>query len=130
LSSRTHDPHPVVRGSASAVVAAAYNQSGAGYIAYARQCRAFGLTLPSLRDKDKMWACDLLGAIGLAEWHAPEIRDLGALLERRKSINCWHPPARKILLRVSQTPVDATMLWRGEVLFHRIEDAFGEFAPN
>jgi hypothetical protein len=29
---RTHDPHPVVRGSASAVVAAAYNQSGAGYM--------------------------------------------------------------------------------------------------
>jgi len=39
----------------NAVVAAAYNQSGAHYIAYARQCRAFGLTLPSLRDKDKMW---------------------------------------------------------------------------
>jgi hypothetical protein len=32
---RTHDPHPVVHGSASAVVAAAYNQSGADYIAYA-----------------------------------------------------------------------------------------------
>jgi hypothetical protein len=57
----THDPHPVVRGSASAVVAAAYNQSGADYIAYARQCRAFGLTLSSLRDKDKMWRETLLG---------------------------------------------------------------------
>jgi hypothetical protein len=91
---------------------------------------SIGLTLPSLRDKDKMWRETLLGAIGLVEWHAPEIRDLGALLERRKSINCWHPPARKILLRVNQTPVDATMSWRGEVLFRRIEDAFGEFAPN
>jgi hypothetical protein len=69
---------------------------------YARQCRAFGLTMPSLRDKDKMWRATLLGAIGLAEWHAPEIRDLGALLERRKSINCWHPPARKILLQVTR----------------------------
>ena len=58
-----------------------------------------------------MWRATLLGAIWLAEWHAPEIRDLGALLERPKSINCWHPPARKILLQVNQTPV-------------------GEFAPN
>jgi hypothetical protein len=63
---RTHDPYPVVRGSASAVVAAAYNQSGTDYIAYARQCRAFGLTLPSLRDKDKMWRETLLGAIWLS----------------------------------------------------------------
>jgi hypothetical protein len=69
-------------------------------------------------------------SIGLGEWHAPEIRDLGALLERRKSINCGHPPARKILKRVNQTLVDATMSWRSEVLFRRIEDAFGEFAPN
>jgi hypothetical protein len=52
-----------------------------GGIGYARQCRAFGLTLPSLRDKDKMWRATLLGAIWLAEWHAPEIRDLGALLK-------------------------------------------------
>jgi hypothetical protein len=91
---------------------------------------SIGLTLPSLRDKDKMWRKTLLGAIGLVEWHAPEIRDLGALLERRKSINCWHPPARKILLQVNQTPVDAPMSWRGEVLFRRKEDAFGEFAAN
>jgi hypothetical protein len=69
-------------------------------------------------------------SIGLVEWHAPEIRDLGALLERRKSINCWRPPARKILVRVNQTLVDATMSWRSEVLVRRIEDAFGEFAPN
>jgi hypothetical protein len=95
---RTHDPHPVVRGSASAVVAAAYNQSGA-YIAYARQCRAFGLTLPSLRDKDKMWRETLLGAIGLIEWHASEIRDVGALLETPKvhqllaSAGTQNPPA-------------------------------------
>ena len=120
----------MVRGSASAVVAAAYNQSGADYIAYARQCRAFGLTPPSLRDKDKMWRETLHGAIGLVEWHTPEIRDFGALLERRKSINCWRPPARKILVRVNQTLVDATMSWRSEVLFRRIEDAFGEFTPN
>src|ERR1700735_4992355 len=86
---RTHDPHPMVRGSASAVVAAAYNQSGADYIAYARQCRAFGLSCRRSATKTK---CGV-------RWHAPEIRDLGALLERRKSINCWHPPARKILLR-------------------------------
>ena len=117
----------MVRGCASAVVAAAYNQSGADYIAYARQCRAFGLTLPSLRDKDKMWRETLHGAIGLVEWHTPEIREFGALLERRKSVNCWHPPARKILLRVNQTPVDATMSWRWSA---RIEDAFGEFVPN
>jgi SAM-dependent methyltransferase len=32
---RTHDPRRVIHGSASAVVAAAYNQSGADYIAYA-----------------------------------------------------------------------------------------------
>jgi hypothetical protein len=55
---------------------------------------------------------------------------LAHCLKRRKSINCWHPPARKILLRVNQTPVDAAMSWRGEVLFRRIEDAFGEFAPS
>ena len=42
---------------------------------------SIGLTLPSLRDKDKMWRKTLLGAIGLVEWHAPEIRDLGALLD-------------------------------------------------
>jgi hypothetical protein len=51
-------------------------------------------------------------------------------LHQSQSINCWHPPARKILLQVNQTPVDATMSWRGEVLFRRKEDAFGEFAPN
>jgi DNA-binding transcriptional LysR family regulator len=47
------------------------NHSGVTFrdIAYARQCRAFGLTLPSLRDKDKMWRETLLGAIGLVEWH-------------------------------------------------------------
>jgi hypothetical protein len=28
-----------------------------------------------------MWRATLLGAIWLAEWHAPEIRDLGALLK-------------------------------------------------
>ena len=32
---RTHDPRPAIHGSASAVVAAAYNQSGADYITYA-----------------------------------------------------------------------------------------------
>jgi hypothetical protein len=120
----------VVRGSGSAVVAAAYNQSGADHIAYARQCRAFGLTLPSLRDKDKMWRETLLGAIGLIEWRAPEIRDVGALLETPKvhqllaSAGTQNPPAGE------PDPVDATMSWRGEVLFRRIEDAFGEFAPN
>jgi hypothetical protein len=55
---------------------------------------------------------------------------LSALLERRKSISCRQPPARQILLRVKQTPVDATMSGRGEALFRRIEDPFGEFAPN
>jgi SAM-dependent methyltransferase len=32
---RTHEPRPAIHGSASAIVAAAYNQSGADYIAYA-----------------------------------------------------------------------------------------------
>jgi hypothetical protein len=108
------------------------NYSGVTFrdIAYARQCRAFGLTLPSLRDKDKMWRETLLGAIGWLSGTGLKFAISARCLNAESPSTIGIPPARKILLRVNQPPVDATMSWRGEVLFRRIEDAFGESAPN
>jgi hypothetical protein len=80
-------------------------------------------------DETERWFEALLSAVSLVEHHAPEIHDIAELLERRRRIDCLQPSTRKILRRVSQTPIDTTSVSeRGRTLFRRIANSLLELA--
>ncbi len=81
------------------------------------------------RDEAAVWREILRGAIALVERYEVEIRDIAELLARRRRIDRFQPSTRKILRRVTQTPINTTLVSeRGKALFHRIEDSLMELA--
>ena len=73
----------------------------------------------------EIWNETLLGAVALVEYHEPEIRDIAAVLERKKRISRTASPVEKILARREARGRSIGGLCRSAVcaLARKIDDA-------